>query len=189
MQTIILASQSPRRKQLVELLPWQFEIHTEEVEEQIDSNLTPEQNVQELARQKAEAVAFKYPTKWVVGADTVVCYGGKIMGKPRDEEDAKVILRLLSGKTHQVYTGVAIIHKESGVTHTFYKETKVTMQILTESEIEDYVASKEPLDKAGAYGIQGYGARYISEIQGDYYNVVGLPVHELYKVLCGIISE
>lgn len=183
MKPILLASQSPRRKQLVELLPWEFEVCTEEVEEQIDIYLGAEANVQALAKQKAEAVAYKYPDQWVIGADTVVCYQGKIMGKPKDEADAKRILQLLSGQTHQVYTGVAMINKSKGVEHTFYQATQVTMQVLSEEEIHAYIMSKEPLDKAGAYGIQGYGARYIIGIQGDYYNVMGLPVHEVYTQL------
>ena len=173
----------------MELLPWKFEVRTEEVEEHIDTKLTPQVNVQELARQKADAVAIKYPEHWVIGADTVVCYDGKIMGKPKDEADAKNILRLLSGKTHEVYTGVALINKKLGVFKTFYQATQVVMQTLSEEEISEYVASKEPLDKAGAYGIQGYGARYISGIQGDYYNVMGLPVHELYKQLGMLLDQ
>ena len=189
MKPILLASQSPRRKQLVELLPWEFEVCTEEVEEQIDLYLGAEANVQALAKQKAEAVAYKYPDQWVMGADTVVCYQGKIMGKPKDEEDAKSILQRLSGQTHQVYTGVAIINKCKNIEHTFYQETQVTMQVLSDEEISMYIKSKEPLDKAGAYGIQGYGARYITGIQGDYYNVMGLPVHEVYTQLKKMIGE
>lgn len=183
METILLASQSPRRKQLMALLPWPFEVQIKEVEEKIDSRLTPALNVQNLAKQKAEAVAQECVNQWIIGADTVVCYQGSIMGKPKDKEDAHRMLRLLSGKTHQVYTGVAIICKSKGICHTFYQETQVTMQILSDDEIESYIKTGEPLDKAGAYGIQGYGARYISEIQGDYYNVMGLPVHALYQQL------
>lgn len=188
MKPILLASQSPRRKQLVELLPWTFEVCTEEVEEIIDESLSPEVNVQALAKQKAEAVACKHPEQWVIGADTVVCYKKKIMGKPKDEANAKEILGILSGQTHQVYTGVALINKQLGITQTFYKETKVMMQVLSEEEIHEYVMTKEPLDKAGAYGIQGYGARYILGIEGDYYNVMGLPVHELYTQLREVMT-
>lgn len=189
MKPILLASQSPRREQLMALLPWAFEVCTKNVEEQIDSQLTPALNVQNLAKQKAQAVADEQEGAWVVGADTVVCYQGRIMGKPKDEAEAKEILRVLSGKTHQVYTGVAILCKEKDICHTFYQETQVTMQILTEAEIEDYVATGEPNDKAGAYGIQGYGARYITEIHGDYYNVMGLPVHALYSQLKRLIMN
>lgn len=189
MKPILLASQSPRRKQLMALLPWEFDVCTKSVEEQIDSQLTPALNVQNLARQKAQAVADEHEDTWVIGADTVVCYQGRIMGKPKDENEAKEMLRLLSGKTHQVYTGVAVIYKEKGICHTFYQETQVTMQILTDTEIEDYIATEEPKDKAGAYGIQGYGARYITEIHGDYYNVMGLPVHALYNQLSRLIPN
>lgn len=188
MKPILLASQSPRRKQLMELLPWEFKVYTKSVDEVIDETLSPECNVQELAKQKAQIVADQYCDNWVIGADTVVCYQGRIIGKPKDEIEAKEILRLLSGQTHQVYTGVALIHKKLQIIKTFYKETKVTMQILSEEEIQEYLDTKEPLDKAGAYGIQGYGARYISGIEGDYYNVMGLPVHELYTQLNQIVS-
>lgn len=189
MKPILLASQSPRRKELMQLLPWDFEVYTKEVDEQIDEQFTPEINVQFLAKQKAVAVANCYPERLVIGADTVVCYKGKIMGKPKDKADAKKILRTLSGNTHQVYTGVAIVCKETDVKITFYQETNVTMQVLSEGEIEAYLSTNESYDKAGAYGIQGYGARYISGIEGDYYNVVGLPVHMLYKYLKEILGE
>ena len=183
MRTILLASQSPRRKELVELLPWSFKVCTKEVEEKVDDALTPEENVQALALQKAMAVAKAYPDYLVVGADTVVCYEGQIMGKPKDQSDAKCILQRLSGKTHQVYTGVALVCEKTNTTITFYQATDVTMQVLSDVEIDEYLMTNESYDKAGAYGIQGYGARYISRIEGDYYNVVGLPVHALYENL------
>lgn len=188
MRPILLASQSPRRKELMQLLPWPFEVYTKEVEEQIDMQLAPEVNVQSLAEQKAMAVAECYSDRLVIGADTIVCYEGKIMGKPKDQEDAKQILRLLSGNTHQVYTGVAIVCKETQTKVTFYQSTHVTMQDLSDSEIEEYLLTNESHDKAGAYAIQGYGARYISGIEGDYYNVVGLPVHAVYSKLKEILG-
>lgn len=187
MKPILLASQSPRRKELIELLPWTFEICTKEVEEKIDEDLSAELNVQALAEQKAMAVAKQYPESLVIGADTVVCYEGEIMGKPKDKEDAQRILRRLSGHTHQVYTGVSIICKKMNLSITFYEATDVTMQELSDEEIKDYLKTNESHDKAGAYAIQGYGARYISQIRGDYYNVVGLPVHRLYERLKEIL--
>lgn len=171
------------------LLPWPFEIITKEVEERIDCQLSPAINVQNLARQKAEAVAKDYLNQWVIGADTVVGLKGMIMGKPKDEKEARLILQDLSGKTHQVYTGVAIICQEKKICHTFYQETQVTMQSLSDKELDEYLATGEPFDKAGAYGIQGYGARYISEIIGDYYNVMGLPVHALYEQLNQLMTQ
>lgn len=189
MKTILLASQSPRRRELVSLLPWSFKVCVKEVEEKIDLLQPAYENVKNLALQKAEAVAQSHPSEWVIGADTVVCYEGHILGKPKDEQAAYEMLKMLSGKVHKVYTGVAIVHKEKGCTRTFYEETKVTMQQLTDEEINDYISTKEPLDKAGAYGIQGFGARYIVGIEGDYFNVVGLPVHAVYTELLKRLEE
>lgn len=188
MRELVLASQSPRRKELMALLPWDFVIKTKEVEEIIDKSLTPYENVMALALQKAEAVAEECQGKIVIGADTVVCLEGRIMGKPKDKEDAAQMLKSLSGKMHQVFTGVALVNKEEKICDTFYVETSVKMQELSESEIEEYLLTKEPFDKAGAYGIQGYGARYIESIAGDYYNVMGLPVHTLYGKLKEILD-
>ena len=188
MESLILASGSPRRKELMQLLPWSFEIKTEEVEEVILETLSPEENVMSLAYQKAHAVAKEYPHQIVIGADTVVCLKGQIMGKPRDEKHAKAILEQLSGQEHQVYTGVAILREHDSVSETFYIETKVKMQRLSEEEIKAYLSTGEPFDKAGAYGIQGYGARYIEKIEGDYYSVMGLPVHALYEKLKTLVK-
>lgn len=173
----------------MQLLPWKFEVCTMDVEEVINTDWSPCENVKALAFQKAEVVANRYPDQIVVGADTVVCYDGHIIGKPKDAQDAKAILRNLSGKAHQVYTGVAILCKSRNLEVSFYKETRVIMQVLSSEEIDAYVATSEPLDKAGAYGIQGYGARYIIGIEGDYYNVMGLPVHELYQNLKHIFEK
>ena len=188
MEALILASGSPRRKELMGLLPWAFEIKTEEVEEVISKSLSPEENVMALARQKAEAVSKEYPHQIVIGADTVVCLNGEIMGKPRDRQHAREMLAQLSGQTHQVYTGVAVLRAEDATLETFYIGTKVKMQVLSDEEIEAYLETKEPFDKAGAYGIQGYGARYIEKIEGDYYSVMGLPVHALYETLKHILK-
>lgn len=180
---MILASASPRRHELIKLVVDEVQIITKEVEEVIDPKDSPQKNVQTLARQKAMAVADDYENELVIGADTVVCLDGHIMGKPKSVEEAKEMLRKLSGKTHDVCTGVALIQKSKGIDHTFVEITNVTMKALSEAEIEYYVATKEPMDKAGSYGIQGKGALYISHIDGDYYNVMGLPVHKLYETL------
>lgn len=183
MKPLVLASQSPRRRELMALLPWAFEIKLKEVEEQIDLLLSPEENVKAVALQKAEAVASQNVDQIVIGADTIVCLNGEIMGKPVDLFHAQAMLEKLSGKEHDVLTGVAIIYKKRKVVESFYIKTKVRMHELSKQEIEAYLETKESLDKAGAYGIQGYGARYIEGIEGDYYNVMGLPVHALYEKL------
>ncbi len=185
MESLILASGSPRRKELMQLLPWPFEVKAEEIAEEICETLSPEENVKALAYQKASVVAEAYPNHIVIGADTIVCLDGEIMGKPEDRTHAHTMLERLSGKVHDVYTGVAIIGKDKEISEIFYIETKVKMQSLSKDEIEAYLLTNEPFDKAGAYGIQGYGARYIERIEGDYYSVMGLPVHALYDKLKG----
>ena len=181
MKTMILASGSPRRKELVSLLPWEFEVVTKEVEENFESSLSVKENVQALALKKAKAVAMMQPDRIVVGADTMVCLEEEYMGKPENEEAAFAMLEKLSGKKHRVISGVAIVCLSRNIQVTFAEETYVTMQQLTEEEIRNYVASKEPMDKCGSYAIQGLGAKYIEGIEGDYFNVVGLPLHHLYK--------
>ncbi len=171
---LILASASPRRKELLELLKLSFEVIVSEVEEVVDENLHPSEMVQSLAQQKAENVAKSYQDAYVLGSDTLVVYEGKMLGKPKNEREAIEILTMLSGKTHEVYTGVSIVHNKKY--HSFYEKTSVTFYPLTQKEIEEYVSTKEPMDKAGAYGIQGFGALLVKEIKGDYYTVVGLPI-------------
>lgn len=173
-QHIILASASPRRKEILELADIVFDVFPSQVKEMITKE-KPEEVVMELAGQKAWDVWKKTDgEKIVVGADTVVAYEGHILGKPKDEEDAVCMLSMLSGNIHQVYTGVSIIQK--GREYSFYEETKVKFYPLTKDEIQKYVKTKEPMDKAGAYGIQGKAALFIQGIKGDYYNVVGFPI-------------
>ncbi|MES5917441.1 Maf family protein [Bacillus cereus group sp. RP37] len=181
MRKIILASGSPRRKELLELAGVPFEIVVSEVEETIGAYSSPSDIVMSLALQKASAVAETNGDHIVLGADTIVTYDSRVLGKPSNEDEAKEMLRLLSGKTHEVYTGVAIIAKDKTV--TFYERTEVMFWELTEEEIDVYVASKEPLDKAGSYGIQGKGSIFVQHIQGDYYSVVGLPISRLVREL------
>lgn len=183
MEPLILASGSPRRKDLMELLPWPFEIKVAEVEEKVEHHLSLLQNVQQLALKKAKAVAIHNPDRIVIGADTMVGTDEKLLGKPSNKEEAFKMLEGLSGQWHRVITGVAIVHLEKNLQYTFYEETKVKMSHLTASEIKAYIETGEPLDKAGSYAIQGIGARYIEGIEGDYFNVVGLPVHRLYQEL------
>lgn len=183
MKTLVLASKSPRRKELLTLLEIPFVIQVKEVEEIIDKDKTARENVEALAKIKAEAIGQE-TCSIIIGCDTIVSLDHKILGKPQNAEDAKRMLRMLSDKTHEVCTGVAIWAGSRW--YVFSEVTTVKMKRLTEKEIEWYVETKEPLDKAGAYGIQGKGARFIEGIVGDYFNVVGLPVHRLYEVLRAI---
>lgn len=183
MDKIILASQSPRRKELMHLLPFAFEVETKEVEEHLDATQTAKENVMALAYQKAEAVSKIRKERWVIGCDTLVSYNNVLMGKPKDEKEAMQMLQFLSNKTHQVYTGVCILNESKTINRTFVVETQVKMKALTQEMLQWYVNTKEPLDKAGAYGIQGYGALLVEKIEGDYFNIVGFPVSKIYDEL------
>lgn len=180
MKKIILASGSPRRRELLEQIGVKFEIHKAEGEEKITSSI-PEEAVKELSLQKAKEVSGKYDGDVIIGADTVVAVDGQILGKPADRADAVRMLRLLQGKEHQVITGVTVLLKKNGRTVNFAEVTKVYIFPMTEEQIEQYIETGEPMDKAGAYGIQGKFAVYVSGIEGDYNNVVGLPVGRLYQ--------
>jgi len=198
MSQIILASQSPRRKELLEQIGLEFEICPAKGEEVITKTI-PEEVVMELSKQKAEEVAAMVSSFGeehkdittpsdilVIGADTVVAYDGKILGKPVDEADAKRMLTMLSGNTHSVFTGVTLVLiDKSGRAGelVFYEKTDVKMHEMSELEIDRYIATGEPMDKAGSYGIQGKCAIYIEKIDGDYNNVVGLPITRIYQEL------
>lgn len=202
---IILASASPRRRELLTQMDLTFEVVPSKGEE-IITKQSPSEVVMELAEQKAGEIARQFEGDQekirkedmikdardilVIGADTVVVKDGQILGKPKDEADAVHMLSMLQGTTHQVYTGVCLILKKPGqeICHSFYEATDVEFYPMTKEEIRKYVATKEPMDKAGAYGIQGKCAVYIRGIRGDYNNVVGLPIarlyHELDKIGC-----
>lgn len=198
MSQIILASQSPRRKELLEQIGLEFEICPAKGEEIITKTI-PEEVVMELSKQKAEEVAAMVSSFGeqhkeittpsdilVIGADTVVAFDGKILGKPVDEADAKRMLTMLSGNTHSVFTGVTLvlIDKTGRAGElVFHEKTDVKMHEMTEAEIDRYIATGEPMDKAGSYGIQGKCAIYIEKIDGDYNNVVGLPITRIYQEL------
>ena len=182
---IILASASPRRRELLAQMGMEFEVCPSQGEEKI-TEVLPERAVMELAQQKAAEIAAKTEgDAWILGADTVVVYDQKILGKPKDAEDAKWMLRMLQDNKHQVYTGVCIWKKENGTedVRCFFEKTDVVFYPMTEEEIDQYVATGEPMDKAGSYGIQGVGGLYVREIHGDYNNVVGLPIARLYHEL------
>lgn len=179
MRPIILASKSPRRKELLSLITENFVIKSAEVDENLPKGIQPDKAVEYLSKIKAEP--FKSEEDVIIGADTVVSIDGVILGKPKDRSNAFKMLKMLSGKYHSVFTGVTIIRPDS--TKTFSVETRVKFFDLTDREINDYLDTGEPFDKAGAYGIQGKGSLLVEKIDGDYFNVVGLPVSTLNKYL------
>ena len=180
---IILASQSPRRRELLERMGLVgFRVVSPDVDEHMEEDLPPAQLVCRLSQRKARAVREQVGDEGlIIAADTVVALDGTVLGKPADELAAFKMLSTLSGVRHQVYTGLTVLR--GGEEHTEYEVTDVSFRELTQGEIEDYIRTGEPMDKAGAYGIQGYGALFISGIQGDYYNVMGLPVCRLGQLL------
>ena len=181
MKRFILASASPRRKEILANAGYSFEIIVSDADENITEALSPEKTVEELARRKAMAVLGDNEDAVVFGCDTVVAVDGKILGKPTDDEDAFNMLSMLSGKTHTVSTGVCICSKEK--TEMFSNTTEVEFHRLSEETIRSYIATGECSDKAGSYGIQGYGNVLVKEIKGDYFSVMGLPVSEASRVL------
>ena len=179
----VLASKSPRRKELLNKIGINAQVIPSNVDEAGYKGLEAEKMVMQLSFVKAADVARSFrKNTFVIGADTCVCLEGKIFGKPESKDDAKRMLRELSGKTHQVYTGYCVIDCGSGKSVSRCSATNVTFKELTEIEIEAYVKTGEPLDKAGAYGIQEKGAMFVEKIDGDYSNVVGLPLSPLYKL-------
>ena len=185
MSKIILASASPRRRELLTQIGLKFEVMPSHIDEILKGS-SPAENVMGLASDKATDIYKQLTEKGetdllVIGSDTVVALGDKILGKPKNEEDALEMLRFLQGHTHQVYTGVCLITSEGA--HTFYGKTDVTMYPATDEQLKAYIASGEPMDKAGSYAIQGLGTVFIQGIHGDYNNVVGLPVAEIWQYI------
>ena len=185
MPKLVLASASPRRAEILRAIGWPFEALPANIDESRHDHEDATTYVKRVARAKAEFVTPRVPGATVVGADTVVVVDGEILGKPRDEEDARRMLRLLQGRWHQVLTGVAVFNGDSGQPRVAHEVTEVRFAEMKEDEIDWYVDSGEPMDKAGAYAIQGLGARFIKGIKGDYSNVVGLPVRLLYELVTG----
>ncbi len=183
-QHIVLASSSPRRKMLLEQIGMSFEIMHSDIEEHLDHTMSPEQIAEQLALHKAQTIASALPNTIVIGADTIVVDDSGILGKPTDAEDAFRMLSRLGGQIHRVITGLALISNYSPpkilVSH---ETTRVKMTSLSDADILEYIESGEPLDKAGAYGIQGKGAMFVEWIHGCYNNVVGLPLFLLTKML------
>ncbi len=181
---LILASASPRRSALLSQIGLTFEIFPSEIEEPIPAkNLSPEKVTQKLAKLKARAVAERYTEGVVIGADTLVLFKKQLLGKPKNREDAKSMLSRLSGKTHRVVTGVALIDVKKKTETTWAEVTKVCFRELCADEIDNYIQSGEAKDKAGAYGIQGRGAAFVKRIDGCYFNVVGLPLASFVEKL------
>jgi len=178
MNKIILASQSPRRKQLLSLLGLEFEAIPADIDEQIDFNNDLVSEIEKLSYQKANHIYKDHKDALVIGSDTIVKINNDILGKPKTYEEAKKMLEMLSNNTHEVVTGVSIIVGDK--VETFSSIAKVTFYPLDEKEIDDYIKTSEPMDKAGAYAIQGIGAKFIKSIEGDYYTIMGLPIGELY---------
>lgn len=183
MKKIILASSSPRRKELLKKAGLKFKIVPSSFNEEIKQNLTPVKLVKSLSLQKAKNVAKKEKNAIIIAADTIVLFNNQIIGKPKNKTHARQILQKLSGKAHLVITAFTIINSVDNKTVTRAVKTTVYMKKMTDKEIDDYINTKEPLDKAGGYGIQGLGGKFIAKIKGDYFNVVGLPLPALIKSL------
>ncbi|MBR2868990.1 MAG: septum formation inhibitor Maf [Clostridia bacterium] len=181
MKKIILASASPRRRELLTVAGVEFDVLVSDVDETIPEGTAPKDAAMMTAEKKALAVAEKCSGGVVIGADTIVVIDDMILGKPKNEADAVAMLRTLSGREHQVITGVCITDGEK--TKCFAQVSKVRFYDLTDEEITSYVASEEPMDKAGSYGIQGRGCVLVEGIEGDYFNIVGLPVAETVRAL------
>jgi len=177
---LILASQSQRRRELFQLIGLDFSVIVSDADEDIPLT-TPGEFVEQLALRKAEAVKRGRRNCCVVGADTIVWLDEKVIGKPRDREDAYRILRTLSGRTHTVYTGVAVLTDES--IQLCHDTTQVTFEELSDHDIWAYIDSGEPMDKAGAYGIQGLAAVFVKRVEGCYFTIIGMPMHKLHKML------
>ncbi len=191
---LILASASPRRKELFERLGLSFTVEPSGIEEQNSREIGPSATVLKLAEEKARAVAYGKSDTLIVGADTLVEHRGKILGQPANSDEAVEMLSMLSASTHRVITGICLIltgsSGEIDKVERFAEETKVEIAPLAKEEIDLYVRSGEPLDKAGSYGIQdSWGLKFVSRIEGDYNNVVGFPVHRFYQTLKSVFPE
>ncbi len=181
MKKLILASKSPRRKEILATCGYPFECIPADIEEVIDENKNIIDAIKEIAKKKALAIYQDNEEAVVIGSDTVVVVDNIILGKPKNREEAKKMLKMLSNNTHQVITGLCIVSKEE--CYEDYSISNVTFMDMSEAEIEEYVNSKECDDKAGAYAIQGLGGKYISNIEGDYYAIMGLPINKVYMHL------
>lgn len=184
---LLLASSSPRRSELLKLAGYEFEAVSANVSESVLHGTPAMQIVEQLSARKAQAVAKLHPEDTVLAADTVVVLKGRVLGKPKDEEMARAMLKLLSANVHQVYTGYTVISGKKLITG--HEVTSVEFYALSPEEIDAYVATGDPMDKAGAYGIQGKAALFVKRINGDFYNVMGLPIGKIHRILTGLQSD
>jgi septum formation protein len=187
---LILASASPRRRDLLRNAGFDFEVRPGQIVEEIQPGELPEDFARRAAREKAlQIAAFSPRGGLVLGADTIVVIGGQTLGKPSDSQDATRMLRLLSGRTHQVHTGICLVRAPDGIEALRHETTLVSFRDLDEKEIRQYVESGEPSDKAGAYAIQGLASKFVTRISGCYSNVVGLPIALVYEILKPLMEE
>jgi septum formation protein len=186
-KSLILASSSPRRQELIRSLRLPYEVISSDTDESVDEKLSPAEIVETLSLRKAQVVCEQIASSGkkgiVIGSDTIVVFQGQVLGKPADKQDSFRMLSSLQGNTHQVFSGVACIDSQTGLSKVSHRVTNVTMKSLTDKQIHNYIATGEPQDKAGSYGIQGLGATIVEGIQGDYFNVVGLPLSLLSDLL------
>lgn len=180
---LVLASASPRREEILEQLDLKFTIVPSKIDESNFDNSNPVELVKILAEKKAASVSGLVEDALIIAADTVVVYNDQILGKPAGKYEARKMLKQLSSDQHQVITGVAVLNSQTGESHIDYNITDVKMTAISDREIENYVETGEPLDKAGAYAIQGFGGLFVEEIKGSYYSVMGLPIHLLSRLL------
>lgn len=183
LKKLVLASSSPRRAEILNAVGWPFETHVAGIDEAVKAAETPITYVERLAFEKASAIATKYADVIVLGADTTVVIDDEILAQPVDDDDAKRMLRLLSGEWHEVLTGVALITGGNAHSLVSHELTRVRFAKMSPRDIDWYVSTGEPKGKAGAYGVQGRAALFIEEIQGDYFNIVGLPVRLVYELM------
>ena len=187
--SIVLASGSPRRKQLLEQIDLEFLVIPSQVHEDFDLDLSPEKFVEHYAKEKAKDIAKAHPDKWIIGADTIVVFNAEILGKPKDREDSFRMLKMLSGNTHQVFTGVSIQQSKMQVSDTFHEYTNVTFNTLDDMVISYYIDTYKPFDKAGSYGIQDWFSVCVNHIDGCFYNVMGFPLSMFYSRFSALIKS
>ena len=180
---LVLASSSPRREEILKQLKLKFTIVPSKINEENFTEDDPISLVRKLAVEKAKSVSNLVENALIIAADTVVVYDNHILGKPKNKSDARRMLKMLRAKKHQVITGVAVVNSQDGEVHVDENITEVKMADLTDTEIDTYIETGEPMDKAGSYAIQGFGALFVEEIQGSFYSVMGLPIHQLAKLL------
>lgn len=189
LQKLMLASKSPRRAEILRAVGWPFEAVTAGIDETIRTGEDAITYVKRLALEKASAVPKKFPHGLVLGADTVVVVDDQILGQPLNQADARRMITLLSGRWHEVVTGVALVQAANGRSTVDHESTAVRFSEMSKAEIEWYVSTDEPFDKAGAYAIQGMGGLFIEEIRGDYFNIVGLPIRLVYELSQKIVAS